>query len=211
MIKEIAENYKQRLERIELYKKRGLDFIKSRRFILKVARPLTGKILEIGVGSGYTTLALARAGYNFTGIDTDREMIERTSLNLAHEGLASKVRFCLMDARYLSFGNSSFNNVLAVDVFHHFKKFRQVLMEMDRILEGGGKLILSDFNEAGRKIVDSVHKEEGRVHECFSTSREDICDFINSMGYKTRHYEDNCHWVLVSQEDSIRIRPEGIE
>jgi ubiquinone/menaquinone biosynthesis C-methylase UbiE len=197
--KEIVENHKRYLERIEIYRKRGLNTIESRRFILKVAGPLRDRILEVGVGRGYTTLALVKAGYKLIGIDIDREMIETASLNLAYEGLLSKTKFFMMNAESLAFKDSSFDTIIAVDVLHHLKEPKQILFEMNRVLKRSGKLILADLNERGRKIVDSVHKEEGRSHT-FSTNREYIYEVINSMGYKTRDYEDNCYWILVSEK-----------
>ena len=46
---EIEENHKHFIERISLYRKKGLDFDENRKFILEKIKPLKGNILEIGV------------------------------------------------------------------------------------------------------------------------------------------------------------------
>ena len=71
--KKIEENHRYFSERVLLYKKKGLDLVKSREFILRKAQPLPGSILELGTGAGHTTVALAKAGYDFVSIDKDKE------------------------------------------------------------------------------------------------------------------------------------------
>ena len=104
---EAKERHKHFLERISLYKKLSLDFIESRSSIFEKVGPLKGKILEIGTGSGYTTLSLAKLGYKFISIDIDKEALKKASANLIQEGLISNVEFYLMDARKLLFEDMS--------------------------------------------------------------------------------------------------------
>ena len=57
--------------------------------------------------------------------------------------------------------------MIAVNLFHHINNPDRILTEINRVLKNGGKLIVSDFNKKGRKIVNSLHKGEGRNHEDF--------------------------------------------
>lgn len=199
-LKEIEENHKRFDERISLYKKRGLDFLKTRESILKKAQFLPGNILEIGTGTGHTTLALAKAGYEFISIDKDREALKTAALNLAYENVLSKVKFYVMDGESLDFANSSFNNIVIVNLFHHLDNANEVLSETDRVLSTSGRLILADFNERGMKIVGSVHKSEGHIHKNSGVSKDYVYFYLRDLGYKIENYEDKHHWILISKK-----------
>ena len=112
----IAENHKYFAERVTLYKGLGIDFLDIRKSILEKTGPIEGKILEIGAGSGYTALSLAKQGYDVISIDPDKEALRKTALNLAYERLLSKVELHLMDGKSLKFGNNSFNAVFVMSM-----------------------------------------------------------------------------------------------
>ena len=199
--KEIEENHKHFRERMSLYKERGLDFIKNREFILAKAGVLDGDILESGAGSGYTTWALAKAGYKFISIDKDREALKTTALNLAYEKVLSNVKFYVMDGMSLDFKNSSIKNIVIVNLFHHIKSgINEMLSEADRVLCAYGKLVLADFNNEGMKIVEGVHKQEGRVHENAGVSEDYVYSYFHSLGYEIKRYQDICHWISITKK-----------
>ena len=198
--KEIEENHQRFSERVSLYKKRGLDFLRSQEFILERDHSLQGSILEIGSGTGYTTLSLAKAGYKFTSIDKDKETLKIAALNLAYENALSRVKFYVMDGKSMDFGNGSFKNIVCVNLFHHINKVKKMLSEIDRVLCTNGKLILADFNRRGMEIVDFVHKAEGRVHEDFGVEENYIHSYLHRLGYEISHFEDKCHWILVAKK-----------
>ena len=94
--KEIEDNHKLFEERQTFYKKKGLDFQKSREFLLEKTGRLEGSILEIGSGKGKTAITLVRAGYDIVSVDMNEEMLRGTALNLAYEKLLSKVKLNMM-------------------------------------------------------------------------------------------------------------------
>lgn len=198
--KEIEENHRHFNERVNLYKKLGFDFEKSRKFIIEKSEPLRGNILEIGSGNGYTTLALAKTGYKFVSIDNDRESLKRTALNVVYEKLLSNVKFYVMDGKRLSFDSTSFHNVIIVNLFHHIDKVDDILSETDRVLRVDGKIIMADFNKPGMKIINSVHKKEGRIHEDSGVTKDYTYSYYKALGYKIRDYKERYHWVLIAEK-----------
>ena len=180
--KEIKANHKNFEDRISVYKNRGIDFTGSREFMLKKAKPLRGSILEIGTGTGYTTLALAKVGYKFISVDNDKEALKITALNLAYENVLGNVTFYIMDGKSLFFKNESFSSIVVVNLFHHVNNIDEMFFEINRVLCPDGKAILADFNKRGMGIVNDVHKEEGRIHEDSGVGKE---------------YHEKCHWLLI--------------
>jgi|GEM_PF-112961 len=195
--KEIEENHKHFSKRLLIYKKKGLDFVKSRKFILEKAYPLQGSLMELGAGTGYTTLVLAKAGYKFISIDKDKDALKTAALNLAYEKVLSNVKFYVMDGKSMDFGNENFENIVCVNLFHHIDNVNKMLSEIDRVLCINGKVILADFNKKGMGIVDTVHKQEGRVHKNSGVTKDSISSYFHGLGYEIKDYEDKCHWVLV--------------
>lgn len=198
--KEIEENHVYFSKRISLYKEKGFDFIGSRRFMLKKAGPLQGNILELGTGTGYMTLALARTGYKFISIDKDEGVLKIAALNLAYEKVLSNVDFHVMDGKSLIFKNGSFKNIICVNIFHHINEVNKVLSEIDRVICANGKAVLTDFNEKGMKIVNSTHKQEGRMHENSDVTKDTIYPYFCSLGYEIKEYADKYHWVLICKK-----------
>ena len=202
--KEIEENHKHFSERVSLYKKRGLDFLGSREFILAKAAPLEEDILEIGSGNGYTTLCLAKAGYKFISVDKDKESLKIAALNLAYEDMLKKAKLYAMDGKSLSFANSSFKTIVAIGLFHHITGVNKMLSEIDRVLRPDGKALLVDFNKKGMEIIDSVHKEEGNVHEDSGVNKNYVYSYFHGLGYEIKSFEDRCHWFLIAEKKILQ-------
>lgn len=68
---------------------------------LRAYLPPEGAILEVGAATGKYTLALARRGYRVTAVDLSAALIERCRQNLIGEGLESRARLVVADARDL--------------------------------------------------------------------------------------------------------------
>lgn len=201
--REIKENHQHFSERLLLYKNKGLDFLSSREFLLEKAQGLEGNILEIGTGTGYMTLSLAKLGYKFSSIDKDKESLKIAALNLAYENLLSKVKFYVMDGKSLAFADNSFANVVAVNLFHHIKGVDKMLAEIDRVLSTNGKLILADFNKRGMAIVNVVHREEANIHEDSGVTKDYVYSYFHRLGYAIKSYEERCHWALIAKKETL--------
>lgn len=51
------------------------DLTEDIKFLLRIAEPINGRLLELGSGTGRLVIPLARAGYKVTGIDLSAEMM----------------------------------------------------------------------------------------------------------------------------------------
>ena len=201
---EIKENHKHFIERINLYKKLSLDFVESRKSIFKKVGPLKGKILEIGSGSGYTALSLAKSGYKFISIDNDKEALKKAAANLIHEKLLSNVEFYVMDARKLSFDSMSFQNVIAINLFHHIEEIDKILSEIDRVLYLNGRIVMVDFSKKGMEIINGMHKKEGHMHEDSGVTKDHVSSYYKRLGYRVEDNDDLYHWVLIAEKKICR-------
>jgi len=197
--KEVFENHKRYLERVNFYRSFGYDLEKERDSILDKSLPISGEILEIGTGKGHFALALAKRGYNFTSIDISAQEQEIAMLNLRYFSLEKQVVFKIGDATRLSFPNQSFDTVFSINVFHHLEKPLAVLDEIIRLLRQDGKVVLSDFSDKGLQIINACHTAEGRTHDYFKHHLNEVKDYFITKGFTVKECESEAQKMLIAE------------
>ena len=203
MDEKVLENHKRYSQRINFYKDLGYDVLNERNFILEKAYPVYGKILEVGTGKGYFTVQLAKEGFKFTSIDISEDEQEFAKLNIKYFGLENSVDFRLEDAEHLSFDDSSFDIIFAINTLHHLKNSTKVMDELIRILSFEGKIILSDFNQKGLEIISRIHAHEGRRHEAEETTILKVGNYLESKGFIVRKYNTEFQDLLIAYHQII--------
>ena len=163
--KQIMENDARLKERDRLYRRHGYDSRKAARFVLACARPLAGRVLEIGTGKGRFLVELARRTTNVVTVDPDAAEQRFARLNAAHAGVTSNIRFVVADGAHLPFADASFDAVVSMNALHHIRDLKGVLDEVLRVVKPGGKIVLADFDANGFRLFDRIHEAEGRIHE----------------------------------------------
>lgn len=113
--------------------------------LLPVGNPL--KILDVGTGTGYFSILLARSGHELTGIDLTPAMIAEARRQAEAEKLS--IRFEVMDAQELSFADASFDAVISRNLTWTLPVPEKAYQEWFRVLKKGGILINFDANYSG--------------------------------------------------------------
>lgn len=99
-------------------------------------------ILDVGTGTGYFCILLARRGHDLTGIDLTPAMIDEARRQAASEALA--VHFCVMNAQQLDFPDASFDAVISRNLTWTLPNPVQAYREWYRVLKPGGVLLNFD-------------------------------------------------------------------
>ncbi len=196
--KALIENHKNYLQRKSLYKSFGYDVDKERNFIIRKAGSFCGKILEAGTGKGHFALALARKGYEFTTFDISKTEQAFAKLNLKYFGLDKQAKFRIENGENLSFKNKSFDVIFSVNTLHHLTKPYKVINEFVRIISPHGKIVLSDFTTNGLRVMDKIHKLEGKVHEVSKVKLTDVSQYLRHKGFKVQKSKSKYQQVLVA-------------
>ena len=206
MDKEIIENHKSYIGRINLFKNFGYDIPKERDFILEKSLPLNGSILEVGTGKGHFAIALAQKGYHFTCVDVSQEEQKVARMNVEYLGLQEHIDFTIADAGELSFNDGSFDVIFAVNMIHHLPDPYKVMDEFTRVIRLGGKIIVSDFNRKGLDLVGQIHRDAGGTHAEGKVVIGEISTYLAKKGFKTENYETDfqetviAHWFDMGKQ-----------
>ena len=117
------------------------------------------RLLEIGVGTGRIALPLYEHGYDITGIDLSRLMMEQlVKKTIPHADSAgqsatarattqthprSRISLAQADMARLPLASDSFDGVIAVHVLHLSPAWREAVAEVRRVLTKGAPLLAS--------------------------------------------------------------------
>lgn len=108
-----------------------------------VAKIRKGTVLDLGSGTGYLALGIARRAPSLRvcGIDLSRQMVK---IARRHAKSIDNVRFVFGNAARLPFKDSSIDLAVSTGVFHHLKSPRLVFEECYRVLKAGGEAWIYD-------------------------------------------------------------------
>lgn len=187
----IVKNYDDRKERIVSYwGKRSDSFMDQRRAELK--SPLARrwqkeieaqiphgrklKILDVGCGSGFFSILLAKCGHDVIGTDLTPEMVEH-SIALAKEEQA-ECKFFVMDAENLEFEDQSFDVVISRNLTWTLPNVEHAYREWKRVLKDGGILLNFDANYGASNFTDTGDLPKSHAHHTLGDEMMRECEEI---------------------------------
>lgn len=101
------------------------------------------RILDVGCGTGHTTLAVASRARSVIGVDLTEQMLAQAR-RLAKERGIENVTFARGDAEQLDYPDNAFDVIVSRYSAHHFPRPQRALDEIARVLVPGGTFLLVD-------------------------------------------------------------------
>jgi ubiquinone/menaquinone biosynthesis C-methylase UbiE len=202
---EVTDNHSRLVARNKLYRRYGYDVEQELRFVLAAARPLPGRILEIGTGQGRFLAALLEHAARMTTVDIDPGGQRLARLNVAWAKPRGRARFVVADAARLPWKKHTFDCVVSVNALHHMTDIPGVLREITRVVRPAGKIVLADFNARGLAILQKVHRLEGRDHERVKYRFPDLVRRLAALGWDVRLKHSNCIIVLIARRKQLTV------
>jgi ubiquinone/menaquinone biosynthesis C-methylase UbiE len=136
-------------------------------------------ILDVATGSGRMLLQLLQRGYSVVSGDIDREALDRARERLGD--LADKPTLVIMDAHKIQFEDDSFTAVTLANAIHEMDDPGGALDEITRVLAPTGKLLVTEFNAEGFRLMELHHRMLGRgEHPKGEMSTEEIDRYLRS-------------------------------
>ncbi len=103
-------------------------------------------VLDAGCGYGGSSIWLARnTGCQVTGVTIVPYQIRKAEKYLRKYGPSEKVRFLCQDYSRTSLPDGSFSVVWGLESFVHAERKRDVIAEAWRLLDSGGRLLISEY------------------------------------------------------------------
>ncbi|GLO68998.1 class I SAM-dependent methyltransferase [Phaeobacter inhibens] len=121
----------------------ALTNLARRRAVGYVNEHRSGRILEVGVGTGLS-LPLYKSDVMVTGIDFSEEMLRKAKKRVAENDLQHVEALRQMDARELDFPDATFDTVCAMHVLSVVPDPEKVMGEIARVLKPGGKVVITN-------------------------------------------------------------------
>ena len=134
------------------------------------------KILDVGCGTGFFTILLAKQGHQVTGTDLTPDMIANARI-LAEEEMVN-CDFQVMDAEHLSFADASFDVVISRNLTWTLPEAAQAYKEWIRVLKPGGLLLNFDANYGAVNFAETSDLPENHAHNQLGNSLMQECEDI---------------------------------
>ncbi|MBZ5558689.1 MAG: class I SAM-dependent methyltransferase [Acidobacteriia bacterium] len=125
--------------------------------VLSLLPPPPARLLDLGCGTGWTSVLFARRGYDVVGVDISSDMIEHAGRNPDARGLAN-LRFQVSDYEDLRFAEE-FDCAVFFDALHHAVDEKLAVERTYAALKPGGACVAS---------------EPGKGHQDAESSREAV-------------------------------------
>jgi len=166
---------------------------KVRANLLRITEKVgTGRMLDIGCGTGFVISLVAETFDEIHGIDPTSAMLEQVDTGdgnvTIHKGVAEE----------LPFESASFDLVTAYSVFHHLADHRPALTEAARVLRRGGVLYVD--LEPNHAFWRSIHEVEQKYGSRFDELDEIVAREVQAV----LHVEDDIYERFAIARETFR-------
>jgi cyclopropane fatty-acyl-phospholipid synthase-like methyltransferase len=133
---------------------------------------LSGRLLDVGCGTGEHVLLAAAHGAAAMGVDLSAVAIEKARAKAAERGLAA--RFEVADALHLDRLGATFDTVLDTGLFHVFDDVGRAsyVLSLAAVLEPGGTYYMMCFSDAQPGIWGPRRVRREEIEQAFADGWE---------------------------------------
>ena len=118
-----------------------------------------GRVLDLGCGSGWLSLELARNGLEVYGVDASPERIKiarQFHKSNPYKKNFGKLTYLNEDVNRLSFPNEYFDSIVVWDTLHHFPNLDRIIGKLNQFLKKDGQFIC--FDHTGNKVLKTANR-----------------------------------------------------
>lgn len=166
----------------------------------------SGKVLDLGCGSGWLSIYLARLGFDVVGVDVATHALELGQMWAKQEGLS--IDFLVQDICGLDFPDGYFTAIVANSIFEHltFALAQRSIDSLHPMLSEGG-VFFGCFDKVGTgpgeyyKLEDGsqIYTDKGRrgmLLHCFSD--DDLKELFSNWHIKSLSSLESGSRILIA-------------
>lgn len=154
-------------------------------------------ILDVGAGSGYFSLPIAKKLTNGKVIclDLSEVMLQRLEQKADKKNLKDRIQILKVEATDSGLESESMDLIVSNGVFHELLCPEEVLVEMLRVLKPNGWIIITDFRDTqiGKRIA-AAHRDED--HGPWGVDELNV--LLSNAGLRNVKVLPLKHWVIGS-------------
>lgn len=121
------------------------------------------RVLDVGTGPGFFAMTLALEGHKVTAVDITEHMLEHAAANAKAYG--ANVRFVLHRGETLPFEDGVFDLIVSRNVIWNLEYPIEALMEWQRVLAPGGRMVYFDANWYLYLFDDAVAEKKKKLYQ----------------------------------------------
>lgn len=134
----------------------GIDLLWRKHLVRHLRGTGVRNVLDLACGTGDLTIELARKGYNVTGLDITRQMLEIAGKKY-RKAMGKEPSLVLASACETPFSNCTFDAATISFGIRNFSNRPQCLAEIHRVLRPDGILAILEFAIPRRKAWKNVY------------------------------------------------------
>ena len=184
MKKQITACWTKRSDNFSKLRKQELNSYMAKLWLKEIKPYLSAnkpyKILDVGTGTGFFAILLAKAGHFVEGIDLTASMIEQAKILARGENISDKVNFQVMDAENLAFASESFDMVITRNLTWTLPNPQKAYSEWYRVLKPNGVLLNFDADYGKQTFSSDASLPTSHVHNLVQKSLMEECDLIKN-------------------------------
>lgn len=145
---------------------------------------LPAKLLEVGCGRGWQSLALAKVGFEVVGLDVSLDLLSDFQKSLEVEPQLQNSCFPLIGSAYeLPFPDASFNVIFCTEVLEHLTEPEKAVSEMARVLAPDGRLFITVPSVISERVLGTIHRRWSDYNgHLRPLPRREVRDWIGHSG-----------------------------
>ncbi|MBI3305165.1 class I SAM-dependent methyltransferase [Candidatus Parcubacteria bacterium] len=147
------------------------------KFLDREVQPAS-RIIDVGCGTGWTALFLARRkpGSQIVGIDIDTLTVHRANalFRRARREKLVQCHRCGVEQLRVRFGTQMFDCAITSHTLHHFERPAAALRQIRAVLKRGGRLLLVELSPRYGEALD----------DCPRYSLVKIKEFVRRAGFR---------------------------
>lgn len=151
-------------------------------------------VADVGCGSGFFTLPLARKVARVYAVDVQKEMLESLEQKIRSLKIQN-IEPLLARENEIPLGSKSVDLLVSINTLHEFDDKERMVMEMGRILKQGGKALIADWKKENTGFGPPV---------AIRVSREQAVDLFKKKDFTVLKKENLLyHYLLVFSKKKL--------
>jgi ubiquinone/menaquinone biosynthesis C-methylase UbiE len=108
--------------------------------------PKNSLILDVGCGSCAHSMRLVKHGFAVLAVDFSEPVLLAAEQNIKNRGMTDRVKLERQNILSLTYDDRAFDYILCWGVLMHIPEIEKAISELNRVLNNGGKLVITENN-----------------------------------------------------------------